>query len=382
VSILSEEEELPVRVVLVPKTVKTPRVIAIEPSHVQYMQQGLMLYLTEKVEHYRLTSNSIRFLDQTVNKQGARRASLNRMSATLDLSDASDRVHNELVKNVFKNSPVLDYLQSCRSSHAVLPDNKTPIKLLKFASMGSATCFPVEAMVFYTLIQVSLHYYHGITPTFASINRFSRMIDVYGDDIIVPVYSRRIVQTALEAFGLRVNKGKSFSKGFFRESCGGDYYRGYDVTPVYLRHQCPDELHHSMAEQIMSLTETSNLLYKRGLWKTSQYLRDQLENVMKGKIPRSRYEGAGLSFFSYIYTTSCRWSESIQAFSQKRFIFQPKRKKDPSTEAGTLMRVHLDMVHNPNRVVSSPTDYTSSVKRGSFRVQRRWVPATIGRFIG
>jgi hypothetical protein len=381
VSYLSEAEELPVRVVLVPKTLKTPRVIAIEPSHVQYAQQGLMLYLTEKIESYRLTRESIRFADQSVNKLGAQRASRDRKRATLDLSDASDRVHNELVKNVFRNSPVLDYLQSSRSTRAVLPDDKTPLTLRKFASMGSACCFPVEAMVFYTLIQVAIHYQAGITPTFASIARFSRDIDVYGDDIIVPTHSRRIVQTALEAFGLRVNGSKSFSKGWFRESCGGDYYRGYDVTPIYLRHQCPDELHHSMAEQMMSLTETSNLLYRRGLWRTCQHLRDLLDSVLRSKTPRSPYEGPGLVYHSYMFSTSCRWNDAHQGFAQKRVVFQPKKQKDPSTELGSLFRTLLGMEHSPEREVSSPTDLTSSVKRGSFRMKRRWVPATLGGFI-
>jgi hypothetical protein len=179
IDFLDEEQELPVRVVMVPKTKKTPRVIAIEPSHVQYMQQGLMLYLVKKVESYRLTSGSVRFLDQSVNRSRAKHASVDKRRTTMDLSDASDRVHNDLVRNIFRDSPVLDYLQGCRSSSAVLPDSKTPLKLRKFASMGSATCFPVEAMVFYTLIQVALHYCHGITPTFASIARFSEKIDIY-----------------------------------------------------------------------------------------------------------------------------------------------------------------------------------------------------------
>ena len=183
---LSEDEEIPVRITLVPKTMKTPRIIAIEPSHVMYMQQGLMNYVTKNIESHRLTRGSIRFRDQSANRDSARCASLNRKRATLDLSDASDRVHNALVNNVFKNSPILDYLQACRSSHAILPDDKTPLKLRKFASMGSAMCFPVEAMVFYTVIQVALHYLSGITPTHASIARYSRDIEIYGMTLLSP----------------------------------------------------------------------------------------------------------------------------------------------------------------------------------------------------
>jgi hypothetical protein len=44
----------------------------------------------------------------------------------------------------------------------------------------------------------------------------------------------------LELAGLCVNKQKSFVKGFFRESCGKEYYRGVDITPCRLR-ALPDD---------------------------------------------------------------------------------------------------------------------------------------------
>jgi hypothetical protein len=190
------------------------------------------------------------------------------------------------------------------------------------------------------------------------------------------------VQTALEAFGLKINERKSFSNGFFRESCGGDYYRGYDVTPVYLRHQCRDELHHSMAEEMMSLTATSNLLYRRGLWKTSQHLRTILDTVNGRPIPVSSYDGAGLSYFSYRWTTSCRWNDATQSYAQYRTVYDPKKVSDPSCDIGTLMRSYLGMAHSPERSLTSPLDFAKSVKRGSFKMKRRWVPATIGRYAG
>lgn len=379
ISLLDEECELPVRVVLVPKTVKTPRVIAIEPSHVQYMQQGLMLYLTEKIETHRLTKESIRFRDQSVNNDGARRASLDRKRATLDLSDASDRVHYELVRNIFKNSPLLPYLEQSRSRKALLPDSETPLEIEKFASMGSAVCFPVEAMVFYTLIHVALHYYSGLTPTFASIAKFSRDIDVYGDDIIVPTWSRRIVQTALEAVGLKVNEKKSFSRGFFRESCGGDYYKGYDVTPIYLRHQCPDELHHFDSTQVMSLVETSNQLYKKGLWKSCQHLRTILERGLRTSIPRTPYKGAGLTWYSACFMTKLHWCQEHQGYVQKRIVYEPKKIGDVASETGKLMKALLSLSHRRGSKSSSfELDFDRSVKRGVFKMKRRWVSATIG----
>ena len=58
-----------VRVVFVPKTQTAPRVIAIEPSHMQFMQQGLMTYVVEKLESDNLTRKSLRFSDQRPNQR-------------------------------------------------------------------------------------------------------------------------------------------------------------------------------------------------------------------------------------------------------------------------------------------------------------------------
>jgi hypothetical protein len=237
-------------------------------------------------------------------------------------------------------------------------------------------------MVFYTVIQVALHYRAGITPTFASINRFSRDIEVYGDDIIVPVHSRRVVETALEALGLRINAGKSFSKGFFRESCGGDFYAGVNVTPTYLRYPLPEKFDPSNAQEYMSLVETSNQLYKMGLWKSCQVLRDMLQNTLRTKIPRSPYKGQGLLFHSVSFMTDCRYDRRFMGYSQKRIIFSPVEGEDTASEIGTFNKFFLSHAHEAS---DAPRDnilrFTTSVKRGVFKMKRRWIPASIGRSV-
>lgn len=160
---LDVRDESPVRVVFVPKTQTAPRVIAIEPANVQFMQQSLKDYVYPVLEQHRLTRHSIRFTRQDVNQSLAYRSSIDKRLATLDLKDASDRVHLHLVQRIFKTSGLLEYLEDSRSLHATLP-NGTNIVLSKFASMGSAMCFPVEAMVFYTLIQSAMHILDGGRP--------------------------------------------------------------------------------------------------------------------------------------------------------------------------------------------------------------------------
>jgi hypothetical protein len=183
---LDIKDEQSVRVVFVPKTQTTPRVIAIEPSHVQYIQQSVKDYVYKVLETHSLTKRSIRFARQDVNQKRAHSGSIDRRTATLDLKDASDRVHLHLVQRIFKTSGLLEYLEDARSLHATLPDGRNVV-LSKYASMGSALCFPVEAMVFYTLVQAAMHQLDGRRPSSSSIRRYSAMIDIYGDDIIVPV---------------------------------------------------------------------------------------------------------------------------------------------------------------------------------------------------
>jgi hypothetical protein len=372
IEFIAEDQEPPVRVVFVPKTMKTPRVIAIEPSHMQYMQQGLLRYMVNSIESCFLTRKTIRFSDQSINRSNAQSASLSRDYATIDMSDASDRVHNELVKSVFHGCVISDYLQACRSLRAQLPNAKAPVTLLKFASMGSATCFPVEAMVFYTVIQYSLHKHFGLTPSYDTISNFSDRIDVYGDDIIVPSNVAGVVIEDLESFGLRVNRRKSFVEGNFRESCGGDYYKGTDVTPVYLRHRLPTFFNNRCDPTVLeSLAKTSDQLYLKGLWKTCQLLRDWVQQLARTKIPRSRYAGSGIRFLSRLFCTDLRWHSATQGFAQKRLVLVPSKALDPCTYLGSLNKVFRSSGEQQ-------LNFDFSVKRGVFKVKRRWIPALIG----
>jgi len=327
VQFLSIRDELPVRVVLVPKTQTSPRVIAIEPSHVQYMQQSVKDYAYRVLEEHALTRDSIRFTRQGPNQELARISSMNKRLATLDLKDASDRVHLHLVQRIFKNSGILAYLEDSRSLSADLPDGRN-IVLSKFASMGSALCFPVEAMVFYTLIQAAMHRHAGIHPTSASIKKFSSSIDVYGDDIIVPVHLTDVVVDYLESYSLKVNVNKSFSKGYFRESCGADYYKGIPVDPVYARKIPHDDPRDWEADHLLSWNATADLFYIRGQWHVAQVIRDMLQRVARVAIPRSRQFGSGLVHFSYLFSTGLRYCDELHGWKQKRTTFQPLKQKD------------------------------------------------------
>ena len=324
---LKLRDELPVRVVFVPKTLTAPRVIAIEPSHVQFMQQSLKDYVYSVIETHSLTKQSIRFSDQTVNQRLAYRSSIDKRLATLDLKDASDRVHLHLVQRIFKTSGLLQYLEDARSLHATLPSGRN-IVLNKYASMGSALCFPVEAMVFYTLILSAMHQLDGRRPSSRSIREYSRQIDIYGDDIIIPVEYTDVVVRYLESYALKVNVNKSFRFSNFRESCGADYYNGMPVNPVYARTVPHDDLRHWGAEEVMSWNATADLLYLRGMWHTCQTIRTLLSRVVRRTIPKSSQLGSGLVHFSWMFSTNLRYDRNLHCYQQKRLHYDPIKRKD------------------------------------------------------
>lgn len=225
----SQPESVPkARVCLVPKDSRGPRVISCEPAELMFIQQGIMRLLYKTLETHPLTSGFVNFTDQTINRELAKASSKGDVRlATIDLSDASDRVSLELVRRVFPPN-WFEALEACRSEVTVLP-NGEEVKLNKFAPMGSSCCFPVEALVFWA----------GAVAVMQRILRSERSypnVYVYGDDIIIDSnYFEEIVR-GLESIGLVVNRDKSYWKGPFRESCGGDYHFGYDVTPVRVRH--------------------------------------------------------------------------------------------------------------------------------------------------
>jgi hypothetical protein len=278
VKLLEPGAERPVRVITVPKTLKAPRVIAIEPLCMQYAQQGVLESL---VGHLEGPDNPLRWLigfqDQNPNRRMALEGSLYGELATLDLSEASDRVSNQLVREMVAHWPnVAAALDATRSRKADVL-GKT-YRLAKFASMGSALCFPIEAMVFATIIFVGIEEALNRQLTKKDIKSFIRRVRVYGDDIIVPVDYAVAVVGKLEDFGLRVNTNKSFWTGKFRESCGREYYDGHDVSIVRVRSMLPTRSQD--AHELISTVSLRNQLYFAGYWRVCAWLDRLIEDLI------------------------------------------------------------------------------------------------------
>jgi len=281
VDFLEPGNEIPVKVIAVPKTMKTPRIIAAEPTAMQYAQQGLARLIVEGIEGSYLDS-FIGFDDQAPNQRMAREGSREGNLATLDLSEASDRVSCESVSFMMRRHRHLhDAVLACRSRRARLPSGDV-IPLAKFASMGSALCFPVEAMVFLVAIFLGIEKDLGHQLTLRDVKSFKGRVRVYGDDIIVPVDHVRSVVSSLEYFGLKVNERKSFWNGSFRESCGREDFNGTDVSVVRVRRNLPSTRRD--VQEIISTVSLRNQLFQAGYEKSVVHLDGRMLELL-GRFP-------------------------------------------------------------------------------------------------
>jgi hypothetical protein len=216
-----ESDTYPSRLAFVPKDSRGPRTICMEPHETMYFQKGVQELLYEFIEEYSPAKGRINFTDQTINRQLALKASLDRSLATIDLKDASDMVSWSLIQKLLEKDQewlaVLDALRTPVVSYSTsTTDYNIPLK--KFAPMGSALCFPIEAMLFYSICRT-----------------VTEEVWVYGDDLVVPTYLVGKIIGRLEDFGLVVNHDKSLFTGYFRESCGGDFYRGHEIGVLKLK---------------------------------------------------------------------------------------------------------------------------------------------------
>jgi len=275
---LEPDAEIPVKVISVPKTMKTPRIIAVEPTAMQYAQQSVLSFYRDALKDNYLLRGFIGLDDQTPNQRMAKQGSLNGDLATLDLSEASDRVSIESVVNLLGRHPHLrGAVLACRSTRALVPSGEV-LTLAKFASMGSALCFPMESAVFLTAIFVGIQKDLGHRVSRHTISQYAGRVRVFGDDIIVPKEHVRSVIASLEYFGLKINKRKSFWNGKFRESCGREYYDGSDVSIVRCRRILPSS--RKNVQEIISAVSLRNQLFQAGLEKSADLLDNRIVRIL------------------------------------------------------------------------------------------------------
>lgn len=362
------DTEIPSRVISVPKTQKTPRIIAIEPSTIQYVQQGLLEAIMHHI-HSGFLNGFIGTESQEPNQLLAQEGSLTGHLATLDLSEASDRVSSKLVRTLMQNHPLSERaVFACRSERASVPGEGI-ISLAKFASMGSALCFPFEAMVFLTIIFLGIEREQGHRFTKkAELFRFLGRVRVYGDDLIVPVEYVHTVVDLLEHFGAKVGRPKSFWNGKFRESCGKEYYAGHDVSIVKVRRMFP--LQRQQVAEVVSLVELRNQMYFSGNWATTKWLDGKIEGILPC-FPTIEPTSPALGRHSFLGYFAEKEDEYLHRPLVKACVVSSRSPRDPLEGPGALLKFFL-------KRGSEPTFESEHLERAgrprTAYIKTRWVP--------
>lgn len=345
--------EVPSRLIAVPKTLKAPRLIAAEPSQHQWIQQLIWNQLEARILETSLTK-SVSFRSQEGNKELARTGSITREFFTIDLSSASDRLSCWLVERAFrKNITMLHRLHACRTrwiTNRINPHLWDNLVLKKYAPMGSAVTFPLQTIIYASIaITAVIASRPGYAKAFKRrpsqcIEDSARQVSVFGDDIIGPKAAWRLTQDLLQYCGLKVNVEKSFAEGHFRESCGGDFYKGASVAPVYLRFL--PEL--AQPGTLTSCVSVGNNFHRAGYWHIADFLRNFSRNY-DGRLP---FVAPGSSHQGYLTFSGPatdhldqRWNARLQREEVKVMVVHSSTTSHPTPGYD---RLHQWFIESPD----------------------------------
>ncbi len=348
------------RLLCVPKTAKSPRLIASEPVAHMYCQQSLWRFIREELERL-FNHNFICFKRQDLSGGLVLEASLSRKLATVDLSSASDRLSCWTVERILRSNPsLLSGLHAARTRY--LRDDVSQVKgflrLKKFASQGSATNFPVQSLCY---LMMALGACIQGRVTWKKIWNLRYSVRVYGDDIIIPVdgYDRLIL--IMNALQLKVNVAKSYRHGHFRESCGVDGFKGYDVTP-----SSPKTLVGDGPASRQAVVDTTNNLFNKGLWHASISLEATIPpHLRRGyRIVAIRDAGfAGLASYSGSDESHLtkRWNSRLHRYEVRVHSLRSEtRKRDRQGHSAFLDFVSRKHSHEQARTVSQYAEVRKS----------------------
>lgn len=231
---------------------------------------------------------------QQVQRELAREGSITGKLATLDVRNGSGTQCIELLR-LLVEQPFVGHIMALRSERAWL--NPQEEKSSKWemaepygmiASMGCGFTFELETLLFWALTAAAC----------SKLGHHWSTVKVFGDDIICPSDAQEIVTTCLQMCGITLNDRKTFWEGPFRESCGGHYWKGDDVTPFYQK---------KYADHVSELVLLHN---KCMVWRNARTVGGEIclrevENLCRRSTPKELYGPKGLP--------GCLWSTWDQA---------------------------------------------------------------------
>lgn len=333
------------RVLFVPKSYKTYRTVSMEPVAYQFFEEGA----ASAIFWYLKYKKTLRGRDRGIashycvdtedrNREFARRGSVDGHYCTIDLSSASDTVSFDLVSDILGETCLYPFIH-LRTKFAEFPEKGFGgdiIAVDKFAPMGSALCFPIESIVFATIVEGCVRSTPGVDPHYW----------IYGDDITCDTKIAGKLLDRLTKLGFSPNISKSFfnqgspgTEDFFRESCGGEYLNGYDVTPVRLSRKfsglCFDT-DRSLPQLISLCNDLKGFATARKLIIDELIHHSQYPVLFDGDGLRGIYSPAPTN-----YHLDRRWNDDYQRWEVRALVLVVRRKQLRYNEAEYYGEVRL-----------------------------------------
>jgi hypothetical protein len=238
------------RLSFVPKNHNISRGICTEPTLNMFFQLGVGRHIEKRLSQY----FGIRLASQPdFNRALAWEGSIDGQYSTIDLSCASDSMSWSMLQHVLPPG-FAGWLDLFRSPSVTLPDGRV-VELNMVSSMGNGFTFPLQTFIFSCVVSAvyeelgiklrrNLHPAshvsnmtegcHHLDPRNIEVGKVGNW-GVFGDDIIVETRAYDLTVRLLNLLGFKINAEKSFSEGWFRESCGGDFFKGHQSRGVYLK---------------------------------------------------------------------------------------------------------------------------------------------------
>ncbi len=340
------------RLISVPKNSTSRRTITVEPVLMQFLQQGLLSSLLQGLDKCPIMSNSVDVTNQSKNQQLALEGSLHDNWATIDLKSASDLISVKLVKIVFGSLPhFYEAMMAARSSHFTVDGMKptTTYVMEKYAGMGNATCFPVMSITIALICICAILDASNQKVTRENMLRATRHVQVYGDDIVIRREYAHQACTWLSECGLIINTEKSYLEGNFKESCGSDCFKGVNIAPLYY-HPEPSSFA-ADPENCASLVSFSNQAWMRGLYSTSDVVREDVERGFRKKLPLVHTESGALGWHTRLgYSEIHRWNSSLHRFEVRAMSVGSRKGIDPIDGWPALLKFFLTSLLERNSV--------------------------------
>lgn len=362
------------RLSFVPKTSAISRTICTEPNLNMIFQKGIGSFLEEQLERrWKLSMANQQF----VNRRMACMGSIDGSFGTIDLSCASDSVSLNLLKQILPPY-VYRWLGLTRSPTTVLP-NGSRVELHMVSSMGNAFTFPLQTILFASIVVAS---YDLLGIPLRDRSSKTMNFGVFGDDIIVTRKSYDFIVKALELFGFEVNADKSFNTGNFRESCGGDYFRGHDIRGVYMKHLSTSADVYSIINRLVRWSARSGIM----LYRTVGYLLKLVDflpvppdagdaegiklPVAPPGMPRDKHTGGVI--YRYLSARPMSFRVPTSADELRHYPFSKERKREIAFNPEGLLTSFVGGFIRDGRIMVRSNRVRFKIRR---RVTSSWVDA-------